>query len=110
LELGRRRPTGRGAGNGSGRERIGRRAEPGDDLQLQDEAGRAGRGGGTEIGGELGKKIGRERNGKKKHELRRAGTLTWALIPCHEYATYIIRGPKATYIVHVQGTNMQETP
>jgi hypothetical protein len=29
---------------------------------------------------------------------------------CYEYATYIIRGPKATYIVHVQGANMQETP
>jgi hypothetical protein len=59
LELGRRRPTERGARNGSagGRERIGRRAELGDDLQLQDEAGRARRGGGT--------KIGRERNGKK---------------------------------------------
>jgi hypothetical protein len=60
-------------------------------------------------GGELGKKIEWGRN-EKKHELRRAGTLTWALIPCHEYATYIIRGPKATYIVHVQGINMQETP
>jgi hypothetical protein len=33
-----------------------------------------------------------------------------ALIPCYEYATYIIRGPKATYIVHVQGANMQEPP
>jgi hypothetical protein len=62
-------------------------------------------------GGELRKKIGRGRNEKKtRHELRRAGTLTWALIPCHEYATYIIRGPKATYIVHVQDANMQETP
>jgi hypothetical protein len=47
---------------------------------------------------------------RRRHELRRAGTLTWALIPCHEYATYIIRGPKATYIVHVQGANMKETP
>jgi hypothetical protein len=33
-----------------------------------------------------------------------------ALIPCYEYATYIIRGPKTIYIVHVQGANMQETP
>jgi hypothetical protein len=45
-------------------------------------------------GGELGKKIGWERN-EKRHELRRAGTLTWVLIPCHEYATCIPEGPKA---------------
>jgi hypothetical protein len=32
------------------------------------------------------------------------------LISCYECATYIIRGPKATYIEHVQGANMQETP
>jgi hypothetical protein len=32
----------------------------------------------------------------------------WALIPCHQYATYIIWGLKTTYIVYV--ANMQETP
>jgi hypothetical protein len=37
-----------------------------------------------------------EERKKKRHELRRAGTLTWALIPCHEYATCIPEGPKAT--------------
>jgi hypothetical protein len=47
---------------------------------------------------DLRKKIGWGRNEKKgtRHELRRAGTLTWALIPCYEYATCIIWGPKAT--------------
>jgi hypothetical protein len=41
----------------------------------------------------IGKKTKRSKLVETVHEL---GTLTWAVIPCHEYATCIIRGPKAT--------------
>jgi hypothetical protein len=47
---------------------------------------------------------------EKKARVAACGTLTWALIPCHEYATCIIWGPKATIYSTGTGANMQETP
>jgi hypothetical protein len=52
---------------------------------------------------------GGSRSRRRRHELRRAGTLTWALIPCYEYATCIIWRPKATIYSTGTGANMQET-